>query len=160
LVVALDVDAGRLRLVREAATRLGIKSLVTAQADARALPVRSATFDLVVVDAPCSGLGALRRRPDLRWRVEPSVLAPLADLQVALVVEAAQAVRPDGMLVYSVCTPTAVETTGVAARLLEALPSFRVLPPPSEWRPHGPGGLILPQDAGTDGMFVLGLQSR
>jgi len=159
LVVALDIDAGRLRLVREAAARLGLLNLGTAQADARSLPVRRAAFDLVTVDAPCSGLGALRRRPDLRWRVEPSMLAPLADLQVALVLEAAAAVRPGGVLVYSVCTPTAIETTGVAARVLDALPSFRLLPPPPEWRPHGPGGLILPQDAGTDGMFVLGLQS-
>jgi 16S rRNA (cytosine967-C5)-methyltransferase len=159
LVVALDVDAGRLRLVREAAHRLGLTHLVTAQADARSLPVAKAAFDMVVVDAPCSGLGALRRRPDLRWRIEQSALEPLADLQVAIVIEAAGAVRPDGVLVYSVCTPTAIETTGVAARVLEALPWFRVLPPPPGWRPHGPGGLILPQDAGTDGMFVLGLQN-
>ncbi len=158
-VVALDVDAGRLRLVREAAARLGLTSLVTAQSDARSLPVRGNRFDLVIVDAPCSGLGALRRRPDLRWRVDPAVLAPLADLQTALVLEAATTVRPGGVLVYSVCTPTAVETTGVAERVLAALPSFKVLPPPPAWRPHGPGGLILPQDAGTDGMFVLGLQN-
>ncbi len=157
LVVALDFDEGRLRLIREAAKRLGLGNLVTAQADGRALPVANESFDIVVVDAPCSGLGALRRRPDLRWRVDPAALAPLADLQVALVLEAAATVRPGGKLVYSVCTPTAIETTGVAARVIEALPGFTVLPPPSTWRTHGPGGLILPQDAGTDGMFVLGL---
>ena len=157
LVVALDLDEGRLRLVREATKRLGLTNLATAQADGRALPVAKDSFDIVVVDAPCSGLGALRRRPDLRWRVDPDVLAPLADLQVALALEAAAAVRPGGRLIYSVCTPTTVETTGVSARVIEALPSFTVLPPPPAFRPHGPGGLILPQDAGTDGMFVLGL---
>ncbi|MEX2268036.1 MAG: transcription antitermination factor NusB [Acidimicrobiia bacterium] len=158
LVVALDLDAGRLRLVREAATRLRLSNVSTARADARRLPTRLGAFDLVVVDAPCSGLGALRRRPDLRWRVDPSMLEPLADLQVALVREAAGAVRPGGTLLYSVCTPTQVETVGVAARVIEQLPGFTPLAPPPGWRPHGPGGLVLPQDFGTDGMFILALR--
>jgi 16S rRNA (cytosine967-C5)-methyltransferase len=158
LVVALDVDAGRLRLVREAADRLQLPNLCTAQADARQLPVASGTFDLVVVDAPCSGLGALRRRPDLRWRVDPSMLEPLADLQVALVNEAAGAVRAGGLLVYSVCTLTDIETMAVAERVIGLLPRFTPLDPPKGWRPHGPGGLVLPQDFGTDGMFVIALR--
>ncbi|HEY5165332.1 MAG TPA: hypothetical protein VIJ44_05210, partial [Acidimicrobiia bacterium] len=112
-----------------------------------------------LVDAPCSGLGVLRRRPEARWRVgEPST--ELVDLQVALVLAAAPTVRPGGRLVYSVCTLTAAETTGVAARVLDTLgDDFAVLdPPPAPWRPWGPGALLLPQDAGTDGMFVLVLR--
>jgi 16S rRNA (cytosine967-C5)-methyltransferase len=66
-------------------------------------------------------------------------------------------VRRGGTLVYSVCTLTAAETTGVAQRVLAALDGFSPLARPDGWRPHGPGALLLPQDAGTDGMFVLGL---
>jgi 16S rRNA (cytosine967-C5)-methyltransferase len=157
LVVALDRDAGRLRLVREAATRLALPWVVTAVADARRLPARADVFERVLVDAPCSGLGVLRRRPEARWRVEETAIAPLSGLQVAMVVEASRAVRRGGTLVYSVCTLTAAETTGVAQRVLAALDGFSPLARPDGWRPHGPGALLLPQDAGTDGMFVLGL---
>jgi 16S rRNA (cytosine967-C5)-methyltransferase len=86
--------------------------------------------------------------------------AELVDLQAALVLAAASTVRPGGRLLYSVCTLTAVETTGVAARVLDALGAdFEVLdPPPAPWRPWGPGALLLPHAAGTDGMFVLALR--
>ena len=157
-VVALDTDDGRLRLVREAGTRLRLTNVSTARADSRHVPAAAAAFDLVLVDAPCSGLGALRRRPDLRWQLERDALEPLADLQTALVLEAARTVRPGGRLVYSVCTMTSIETLGVAERVLDGLHGFTVLPSPQGWRPHGPGGLVLPQDAGTDGMFVLGVE--
>lgn len=158
LVVAVDRDAGRLRLVRDAAQRLSVANVATAVADARTLPLMEGGFDRVLVDAPCSGLGVLRRRPDARWRLDESVIEPLAELQVAMLTAAARAVRRDGVLVYSVCTLTAAETTGVAVRALEALPDFVALPAPDRWRAHGPGALLLPQDAGTDGMFVLGLR--
>jgi 16S rRNA (cytosine967-C5)-methyltransferase len=77
---------------------------------------------------------------------------------VALTLAAAATVRSGGRLVYSVCTLTGAETTGVAARVLDQLPGFTALPPPTGWRAHGPGALVLPQDAGTDGMFVLTLE--
>jgi 16S rRNA (cytosine967-C5)-methyltransferase len=160
LVVGLDIDAGRLRLVREHVERLRLTNLLTARADARALPVGEGTFDRVLVDAPCSGLGLLRRRPEARWRITEAGIAPLADLQVSLILAAVSAVRSGGVLVYSVCTLTSAETTGVADAVLAVLGDFTALPPPSGWRPHGAGGLLLPQDAGTDGMFVLGLERR
>jgi 16S rRNA (cytosine967-C5)-methyltransferase len=158
-VLALDVHAGRLGLVRTAAGRLGLSNLAVAVADGRALPVARASFDRVLVDAPCSGLGVLRRRPEARWRIEESAVEPLAELQTALLLKAAAAVVPGGVLVYSVCTLTAAETRGVAAAVLERLDGFTVLDPPAApWRPSGPGALLLPQDAGTDGMFVLALR--
>ena len=156
VVVAVDRHPGRLGRIRPAARRLGVDAVHPVLADGRALPVGDATMDRALVDAPCSGLGVLRRRPEARWRVgEPT--AALTELQVALVVGAAAAVRPGGRLVYSVCTLTAAETTGVAARVLDRLGDrFRVAEPPGPpWRPAGPGALLLPQDAGTDGMFVL-----
>ncbi len=159
LVVAVDLHPGRLRLVADAARRLDLPAVRPVLADGRRLPVAEARMDRVLVDAPCSGLGVLRRRAEARWRVgEPST--ELVDLQVALVLAAAPTVRPGGRLVYSVCTLTAAETTGVATRVLDALgDDFAVLdPPPAPWRPWGPGALLLPQDAGTDGMFVLVLR--
>ncbi|HSO94939.1 MAG TPA: 16S rRNA (cytosine(967)-C(5))-methyltransferase RsmB [Acidimicrobiia bacterium] len=159
LVVAADIHPGRLRLVADAARRLGLTTVRSVLADGRRLPVRDDGVDRVLVDAPCSGLGVLRRRPEARWRVgEPS--PDLVDLQTALVLTAAPAVRPGGQLLYSVCTLTRAETTGVAARVLSALgDTFAVLdPPPAPWRPWGPGALLLPHDANTDGMFVLSLR--
>jgi 16S rRNA (cytosine967-C5)-methyltransferase len=158
-VVAVDVHAGRLGMVRVAARRLGLANVAPVVADARSLPVAAATFDRVLVDAPCSGLGVLRRRAEARWRIDPGAIAGMADRQLALVLAGAAAVRAGGVLVYSVCTLTALETTSLAARALERLRGWSVLDPPAPpWRRHGAGGLLLPQAAGTDGMFVLGLR--
>jgi 16S rRNA (cytosine967-C5)-methyltransferase len=158
-VVAADVHAGRLRLVGEGARRLELGNLDLVVADGRHLPVRAAAADRVLVDAPCSGLGVLRRRPEARWRVRPEMLQELPTLQRELVLTGAEAVRPGGTLVYSVCTLTSAETRAVADELVERLPGFAVLDPPAApWRPWGPGALLLPHDAGTDGMYVLGLR--
>jgi len=158
-VVALDVHPGRLGLVRTAADRLGLSRVTVIVADGRALPVEPASIDRVLVDAPCTGLGVLRRRPEARWRVAEASIEVLAELQLELLVEAAAAVRPGGTLVYSVCTLTDAETRGVAAAARARLGHFEVLAPPGPpWRPWGDGALVLPQDAGTDGMFVLGLR--
>jgi 16S rRNA (cytosine967-C5)-methyltransferase len=158
-VLAADSQAGRLRLVGVAARRLRLQNVDLVVADGHDLPVRDAGFDRVLVDAPCSGLGVLRRRPEARWRIDPEVIPTLADLQVELLVAAARAVRPGGVLVYAVCTLTVAETSEVASRALEALADFTAMDPPAApWRPWGAGALLLPSDAGTDGMFVLGLR--
>jgi 16S rRNA (cytosine967-C5)-methyltransferase len=157
-VVALDVAAGRLRLVSEAARRLDLDNLDAVVADGRALPLRAGLFDRVLLDAPCSGLGVLRRRPDARWRVTEASIAELAALQRDLLAGAAKLVRPGGVLVYSVCTVTHAETVAIDEWAADHLSGFDALAPPgAPWRPHGRGALLLPQDAGTDGMFVLTL---
>jgi 16S rRNA (cytosine967-C5)-methyltransferase len=124
-------------------------------ADGRALPVASASCDRVLVDAPCTGLGVLRRRPEARWRIEPDAVEPLAELQRSLLQDAAVAVRPGGLLVYSVCTLTRAETTGVAGWAAANLDGFTAVSPPgAPWEPAGAGARLLPHRAGTDGMFV------
>ncbi|HEY7105196.1 MAG TPA: 16S rRNA (cytosine(967)-C(5))-methyltransferase RsmB [Acidimicrobiia bacterium] len=159
-VIALDVDRGRLRLVSEAARRLRLDHLDAVVADGRALPLRAGTFDRVLLDAPCSGLGVLRRRPDARWRVTEAAIAQLAALQRELLAAAASLLRPGGVLVYSVCTLTRAETVVIDEWAAEQLAAFDALTPPAApWRPHGRGALLLPQDAGTDGMFVLALRA-
>jgi 16S rRNA (cytosine967-C5)-methyltransferase len=128
-------------------------------ADGRRPPYGARSFERVLVDAPCSGLGVLRRRPDARWRVAPDDEPRLAALQTELVDAAVELVAPGGWLVYGVCTLTRSETIGIDEHLAEHHPSLEPLDtPPAPWRPHGRGGLLLPQDADTDGMFVLRLR--
>ena len=127
-------------------------------ADGTALPFRPSSFDRVLVDAPCSGLGALRRRPDARWRIEAEAVPRLAELQRRLVGEALGVLAPGGMLVYSVCTLTHEETLGVDKHLSDTHPDLVALDPlGGAWRAHGRGSLLLPQAADTDGMYVLRL---
>jgi 16S rRNA (cytosine967-C5)-methyltransferase len=159
LVVAGDAYAGRVRFVRAAAQRLGIAAVTPLVADGRALPLRPASFDRVLLDAPCSGLGVLRRRPEARWRIEGHDIETLAGLQRDLLAHAATLVRPGGRLVYSVCTVSDDETIGVDTWAQDALDGFVAsAPPAAPWRPHGRGALLLPHDARTDGMFVLVLE--
>lgn len=155
-VVAADSQSARLGLVARAATRLQLDAIAPVAADGRALPLRAGSFDRVLVDAPCSGLGVLRRRPEARWRIEPQAVDQLAGLQRELLSVAATMVRPGGRVVYSVCTLTRAETTAVDEWARTALADFVAAPVPgTPWRPDGRGALLLPQAAGTDGMFVL-----
>ncbi|GIU87894.1 MAG: ribosomal RNA small subunit methyltransferase B [Acidimicrobiia bacterium] len=159
LVLAADRHPGRARTVARAVARLGLRGVRVAVADGRQLPVRTGAFDRVLLDAPCSGLGVLRRRPDARWRVRPGDVEALAGLQRALLLEAARAVRPGGRLVYSVCTLTAAETVAIDEFAAEALGDFVALaPPPAPWVPLGRGARLAPCAAGTDGMYVLVLE--
>lgn len=154
-VVAADVALQRAGLVAGNAERTGTDVRVLA-ADAARPPFAPGTFDRVLLDAPCSGLGVLRRRADARWRIEQAAVDRLADLQRRLLDEAAALVRPGGTFVYSVCTLTAAETVEGDAWLAAEHPELEPLDPPGDpWRPHGRGALLLPQAAGTDGMFLL-----
>ena len=152
-VVAADIRPSRLGLVADNAFGLGLAVGLVA-ADGRRPPFRPGSFDRVLVDAPCSGLGVLRRRADARWRVRPDDIERLADLQVELLAAAVSLVHPGGRLVYSVCTVTAAETTGVEARFRERTGLEPLGAPDGPWRPHGGGGLVLPQDLDGEGMAV------
>jgi 16S rRNA (cytosine967-C5)-methyltransferase len=127
--------------------------------DARRPPLRSGAFDRVLVDAPCSGLGVLRRRPDARWRIRPDDVDDLVRLQHELVEAAIPLLRPDGgTLVYSVCTLTAEETEHVDRALSVRHPELTPVPPPDvPWERVGRGARLLPQTIGSDGMYVLKL---
>lgn len=156
-VIAADVRPGRAKLVAANAARVGVADRVAVvAADGTRPPFRDDRFDRVLVDAPCSGLGTLCRRADLRWRVEPEAVERLAALQARLLAAAADLVRPGGSLVYSVCTLTAAESTEVDDRLAQQRPDLVPLDPPGEpWQPWGRGALLLPQAVGTDGMCLV-----
>lgn len=158
-VLACDVQPHRVTLIRDNARRYGHPEVQAVVSDGRALPVRPGGADRVLVDAPCSGLGVLGRRPDARWRIEAGDVARLARLQRELLNGAIAALRPGGMLVYSVCTLTATETTGIDEWLAHEYPRFVPVRVDSPWTPLGRGGRVLPQDHGTDGMYVLRLRA-
>jgi 16S rRNA (cytosine967-C5)-methyltransferase len=124
------------------------------------------SFDRVLVDAPCTGLGALRRRPESRWRRQPSDIADLAALQVALLGAALDSTRPGGVLVYATCSPVVAETAGVVSTVLAGRPDV-VLEPATDLLPevadaesaHLPGAIQLwPHRHGTDAMFIAVLR--
>jgi 16S rRNA (cytosine967-C5)-methyltransferase len=127
-VTAVEVNEGRARELEQTARRLGATNVDVVVADGRALPPVLTGFDRALVDAPCSGLGVLNRRPDLRWRAEP-----LPELQLELLRSAAERVRSGGTVVYSVCTINADESEAVVdasgleldASLGEEWPQFR-----------------------------------
>jgi 16S rRNA (cytosine967-C5)-methyltransferase len=153
-VIACDSHQGRAGLLQANRRALGAASMTVVAADGRHPPLRPGRFDAVLVDAPCSGLGTLRRRPDARWRIEPSAVPRLAELQRALLDAATGLLRPGGRLVYSVCTLTAAETLAVAADL-SADDRLELLPAPDQpWSPHGGGAMLLP-DAERDGMALF-----
>jgi len=148
-VVAADLQAHRARLVASNAERLGANVAVLV-ADGTRPPFPDSSFDRVLIDAPCSGLGSLRRRADARWHIQPDDITTLARTQRALLDACAPLVRPGGTLVYSVCTLTAEESIDhpVPAGFR---PVSDVLAP---WMPYGDGARLLPHVADTDGMVI------
>ncbi len=151
-VIAGDHRASRVRLVLANASGLDLEIPVLA-ADGTAPPFAPGTFDAVLLDAPCSGLGALRRRADARWRIESADIAELAALQRRLLVSAADLVRPGGRLMYSVCTVTAAES--IDHPVPDGFEVDDRCPPVGRWRAFRHGWRVLPHEADTDGMVMI-----
>jgi 16S rRNA (cytosine967-C5)-methyltransferase len=151
-VVAADVRAHRAGLVAANAARLGA-DVATVIADATRPPFAQRVFDAVLIDAPCSGLGALRRRPDARWRIQPGDVDGLAALQRRMLEACAPLVRSGGRLVYSVCTLTAAESIDHPTPAGFEIDDRR--PDAGAWREIRHGWRVLPQDADTDGMVLV-----
>ncbi|MBW2288070.1 MAG: 16S rRNA (cytosine(967)-C(5))-methyltransferase RsmB [Deltaproteobacteria bacterium] len=125
-VLALDRHARRLGLVSRSARRLGLDNIDCAERDATRplIDLGGTPFDRVLVDAPCSGLGTLRRHPDARWRVQPGDPDKLAAIQAALLRSAAEVVKPGGTLVYSTCTVLPEENEWIVEAFLKSTPNF------------------------------------
>jgi 16S rRNA (cytosine967-C5)-methyltransferase len=163
-VVALERHASRARALRSnLIERLSLPRAWTVAGDAAAPPVRG-PFDRVLVDAPCSGLGVLRRRADARWRKEEGAIAEMAVLQKSLLDGVAPLVRPGGVLVYSVCSLEPEETEEIVIPFLKRHPEFSLedarpfLPP----RFRGDDFYLraTPHRHGTDGVFAARLARR
>ncbi len=129
-ITAVDLHSERLRMLREEVERLGVTIVETRTGDAAA-PAESlrGAFDRVLLDAPCSGLGTLRRNPEIRWRITPKDLTVCMQVQKRLLASAAGCVRPGGRLVYSVCAVTPEENEIVIGDFLRNRPDFTRIPP-------------------------------
>jgi 16S rRNA (cytosine967-C5)-methyltransferase len=161
---AVEPAEHRAELVRRVVEGLPVAVHV---ADGREAPLRDAAFDRVLVDAPCTGLGALRRRPEARWRRRPEDVASLTRLQRELLAAALRHVRPGGVVAYVTCSPHLAETVGVVAAAtrrrpraadgpevaVEQLDARPLLPGVPDLGP-GPGVQLWPHRHGTDAMFL------
>lgn len=169
-VLALDLHPQRLQLVENGARRLGCRGIATHAWDMTRPPdfLAPRSFDGVLVDAPCSGFGVLRRNPEIRWRRAAGDIAEMAERQQEILTNAAALVRPGGRLLYSVCTLTGEETDAVIKFFLAAHPEYVPEDPrpatPSAWHelfdvdgclrtwPHRHGGM--------DAFFAVALRRR
>ncbi|HHX01790.1 MAG TPA: 16S rRNA (cytosine(967)-C(5))-methyltransferase RsmB [Firmicutes bacterium] len=159
-IIAVDQTRERIELIQENAARLGISIIKTLVGDARSLQLPTA--DRVLVDAPCSGLGVLRQRPDARWRRKEQDIDSLAKLQRQILENAATLVKPGGTLVYATCTTEPEENQDMIKWFLERYPHFSQSALPS-WFPMSQSvGMtaILPFIHGIDGFFICKLQNN
>lgn len=148
-VVAVEKHPGRARELEENAARLGAANVRVVQADALELPASLGRFDRVLVDAPCSGLGVLASRPDLRWRAEP-----LPEPQRALLTAALERLRPGGTVTYSVCTIARVENEDVIDGLGASVDDLGALWPEFHHPARPEFLLTLPHVHHTAGFFI------
>jgi len=165
-LIAVDKNERRMEAMRKTVSRLGISNIETIVGDSTRLQdLLSEKAAIIIVDAPCSGLGTLRRNPELKWRRTPEDLDELKRLQISLLCGCSDNLAPGGALVYSVCTFTAEETTGVIEEFLRDRRDFK----PADATPYLPEALrdsadgdgfiqIMPHKHGMEGMFIARLE--
>lgn len=156
LVIAMDSNRSRLKLVRENADRLGLRNIELTVGSGLRAPF-STRFDRILLDAPCSGTGALGRKADLRWKKNPAQLGTLTELQGQLLDAAAKLLKPGGTLVYSTCSLEEEENQGAIRAFLDRVPDFRMEPaseilPPALVDREG-YYISLPHEHGMAGAF-------
>jgi 16S rRNA (cytosine967-C5)-methyltransferase len=168
-VLAVDLNARKAQQVEEAARRLGLPEVRALAADATLPLPGEAPFDVALVDAPCSGFGTLRRHPEAKLRRTPEDVDRLAALQARLLAQVARAVKPGGLLVYSVCTLTPEECDDQVEQFLAARSDFRSERPPRGWAlPAAETECVdergwlrtSPARTGTDGFFAVRLRKE
>ncbi|MSW42758.1 MAG: hypothetical protein F2842_11150, partial [Actinobacteria bacterium] len=151
-VTAVEPVPHRAELVRKVTRDLPVDVL---EIDGRSDGIAAGGFDRVLVDAPCTGLGVLRRRPEARWRRQPSDVSALASLQRELLTAALRAVRPGGVVLYSTCSPHLAETDLVVEDVLKSVPNVtRVALCLVDGDEPSTGARLWPHRHGTDGMYA------
>jgi len=167
-IIAHDSDKTRLRPIFERLTRSGAKNVeILAAGDAETLSDMTERFDRVVIDAPCTGSGTWRRRPDAKWRLKPRNIEQRQSEQRDVLAAATPLVKPGGRLVYITCSLLPAENTDQIAAFLAANPAFSLVPYAEVWREVMPGEapasadgrtdslLLTPARHGTDGFFIV-----
>ncbi|WP_339320657.1 16S rRNA (cytosine(967)-C(5))-methyltransferase RsmB [Paenibacillus sp. FSL R10-2734] len=167
-IYANDLHPHKAKLISDQAARLGLDSVVTGSADALELEhtLEHQSFDRILLDAPCSGLGVIRRKPDLKWRKQPEDVASVASLQSQLLQSVSKLLKPGGILVYSTCTTEQTENSEVVAAFLKQNPDFTSITFASPlWNrlegtalAEGEGIQLLPHHYGSDGFYISKLQ--
>lgn len=164
-IVGIDRFPRRLRRLQEHSCRLGLKSIHPLVTDGRTCTLKTRA-DRVLVDAPCSGLGTIARRAELRWRRTPDDIALLHETQLALLKHSADLVKRDGVLVYSTCTIEPEENEAVVTAFCDQHPEFRI-DPPSDCPPELTGvmdthGMLrtFPSVHGIDGSFAVRMRRK
>jgi 16S rRNA (cytosine967-C5)-methyltransferase len=162
-VYAGDLYEHRLRTLLESAARQGARVPGVIVYDAtRALPFAGGSFDRVLVDAPCTGTGTLRRNPEIRWRIRPSDIAELSVRQRAILANAAKTLRERGRLIYSTCSVEPEENEAIVASFLEEQGAFRqvAVAVPEHLRAGKLAARTWPQRDGADGFFIAAFERR
>ncbi|MFD1411966.1 16S rRNA (cytosine(967)-C(5))-methyltransferase RsmB [Lapidilactobacillus gannanensis] len=164
-VVALDIHQHKLDLIRRNAERLGVSNRIqTKLLDARQVDTAypDASFDRILVDAPCSGLGLLRRKPEIRYAKTAEQIAGLPKVQAAILAAVAPKLKVGGLLVYSTCTIIAAENQDVVAQFLENQPNFEAVPVAAaqalNWTGDQKNFQLLMDDENSDGFFIACLK--
>ena len=152
-ILSCDLHENKLKRIRESAERMGFTIIETAARDARC---SDGTFDLVLADVPCSGMGVIRKKPEIRFKTEQS-LQDLPRIQHEILEGAAKCVLPGGALLYSTCTVLPEENEGVVESFLSAHPEFEL--EPTKWSPRGMR-TFWPHVDGTDGFFIAKLRKH
>lgn len=172
-IYAYDSNRSRLRPIFERLKRAGARSVQMLEAgDEAALAAMGARFDLVLVDAPCTGSGVWRRRPDAKWRLRQANLAERQSEQRAVLELARKSVKAGGTLVYATCSVLPEENTDTVTAFIESAPEFEIVPYAELWQKALPGAapasadgrtdtlLLTPASHGTDGFFIATLRRR
>ncbi|MGN1401717.1 MAG: 16S rRNA (cytosine(967)-C(5))-methyltransferase RsmB [Bacillus sp. (in: firmicutes)] len=162
-VVALDLHKHKVKLIKEQADRLDLPNITTTVLDARKARdvFQKEYFDCILVDAPCSGLGVIRRKPDMKYTKTPEDVAHLSDIQYGILSSVADLLKPGGTLVYSTCTIDQKENRGVAERFLAEHPDYCMDSGLKQRMPEAVRPLVseydlqlFPQDIQSDGFYI------
>ena len=163
-IIACDLHAHRLAVLQSNCERLGVTSIKTVALDATkdVTPLAGMTFDRILVDAPCTGTGTLRRHPEIKWRLQPADPERLAQVQLAILENAARVLNKDGRLVYSTCSLERQENEEVVAHFLEKHQDFQPVPPAAPASCITAEGFVrtFPHLHSSDGFFAAVLEKR
>lgn len=167
-ILANDLHEHKAKLIADQAARLGLECIATLSGDALQLgaALQPESFDRILLDAPCSGLGVIRRKPDLKWRKQPGDVDSVAALQHELLQSVAGLLKPGGVLVYSTCTTEQAENGRIIGDFLERNPGFAPVSfKTAVWErlegtaiAAGDGIQLLPHHFGSDGFYIARLE--
>ncbi|WP_019911450.1 16S rRNA (cytosine(967)-C(5))-methyltransferase RsmB [Paenibacillus sp. HW567] len=167
-IYANDLHPHKAKLIADQAQRLGLDCISTGSRDALQLAeaLEPESFDRILLDAPCSGLGVIRRKPDLKWRKQSEDVASVAELQGELLQSVSALLKPGGVLVYSTCTTEQAENSRIVSEFLKNNPGFASVTFSSPvWErlegtalAAGEGIQLLPQHYGSDGFYIARLE--